>query len=82
MLRATDYAEPLDAYFVRVEELTGANRTDSTTVFVDALTILLRDGVEALLSCSRWSRSSAKWSVHRRYTTRTQARSRPWPPAL
>ena len=49
VLRATEYASQLDAYFVRVEELTGANKTDATTVFVGALTILLREGVEALL---------------------------------
>jgi high-affinity iron transporter len=49
VLRATEYAGQLDAYFVRVEELTGANKTDATTVFVGALTILLREGVEALL---------------------------------
>ncbi|WP_312485451.1 FTR1 family protein [Massilia timonae] len=49
VLRATEYAAQLDAYFVRVEELTGANKTDATTVFVGALTILLREGVEALL---------------------------------
>ncbi|MFC3458403.1 MULTISPECIES: cytochrome c/FTR1 family iron permease [Massilia] len=47
--RATEYAQQLDAYFVRVEDLTGANKTDATTVFVGALTILLREGVEALL---------------------------------
>jgi high-affinity iron transporter len=47
--RATEYAKQLDAYFVRVEDLTGANKTDATTVFVGALTILLREGVEALL---------------------------------
>ena len=41
--------EQQEAYFVRVEELTGANKTDATTVFVGALTILLREGVEALL---------------------------------
>jgi high-affinity iron transporter len=50
VLGATEYAEQLDAYFVRVEELTRANKTDATTVFVGALTILLRDGVEGLLS--------------------------------
>ncbi|MGI4843722.1 MAG: FTR1 family protein [Janthinobacterium lividum] len=49
VLRATEYAGQLDADFVRVEELTGANKTDATTVFVGALTILLREGVEALL---------------------------------
>lgn len=49
VLRATEYAQQLDAYFVRVEDLTGANKTDATTVFVGALTILLREGVEALL---------------------------------
>jgi len=47
--RATEYAQQLDAYFVRVEDLTSANKTDATTVFVGALTILLREGVEALL---------------------------------
>ena len=46
---ASDYAQQLDAYFIRVEEATGADRTDATTVFVGALTILLREGVEALL---------------------------------
>ncbi len=49
VLRATEYAQQLDGYFVRVEDLTGANKTDATTVFVGALTILLREGVEALL---------------------------------
>lgn len=49
VLRAAEFAKQLDAYFVRVEDLTGANKTDATTVFVGALTILLREGVEALL---------------------------------
>jgi len=49
VLRATEYAQQLDTYFVHVEDLTGANKTDATTVFVGALTILLREGVEALL---------------------------------
>lgn len=47
--RATEYAQQLDAYFARVQAVTGANQTDATTVFVGALTILLREGVEALL---------------------------------
>ncbi|MFC3468748.1 FTR1 family protein [Massilia oculi] len=47
--RATGYAQQLDAYFVRVETVTGPDRTDATTAFVGALTILLREGVEALL---------------------------------
>lgn len=46
---ASEYANELDAYFVRVEAVTGENKTDATTVFVGALTILLREGVEALL---------------------------------
>ncbi|MFC5510438.1 FTR1 family protein [Massilia jejuensis] len=46
---ATEYAAQLDGYFARVEDVTGANKTDATTVFVGALTILLREGVEALL---------------------------------
>lgn len=46
---ATEYARQLDAYFVRVEDVTGANASDATTVYVGALTILLREGVEALL---------------------------------
>lgn len=46
---ASGYAQQLDAYFIRVENVTGAKKTDATTVFVGALTILLREGVEALL---------------------------------
>ncbi len=34
---------------MRVESVTDQHRTDATTVFVGALTILLREGVEALL---------------------------------
>lgn len=48
-MRASEYADELDAYFVRVEAVTGKNSTDATTVFIGALTILLREGVEALL---------------------------------
>jgi high-affinity iron transporter len=47
--RASGYAGQLDEYFVRVESVTGPDRTDATTAFVGALTILLREGVEALL---------------------------------
>jgi high-affinity iron transporter len=47
--RASGYARELDAYFVRVESVTGPDGTDATTAFVGALTILLREGVEALL---------------------------------
>lgn len=46
---ATAYAQQLDHYFLRVESVTGSDKTDATTVFVGALTILLREGVEALL---------------------------------
>ena len=46
---ASAYAGQLDAYFVRVESVTGQDKTDATTVFVGALTILLREGLEALL---------------------------------
>jgi hypothetical protein len=49
ILPANEYAE-LGAYFVRFEELTSANKTDATAVCVGALTIRLRDGVEAVLS--------------------------------
>lgn len=47
--RATSYAAQLDSQFVKVESVTGKNKSDATTVFVGALTILLREGVEALL---------------------------------
>lgn len=46
---ASEHARQLDFYFVRVEAVTGKDKTDATTVFVGALTILLREGVEALL---------------------------------
>lgn len=46
---ASEHARQLDIYFVRVEAVTGKDKTDATTVFVGALTILLREGVEALL---------------------------------
>lgn len=47
--RATAYAQQLDSLFARVESATARNKSDATTVFVGALTILLREGVEALL---------------------------------
>ncbi len=47
--RATSHAAQLDSQFVKVESVTGKNKSDATTVFVGALTILLREGVEALL---------------------------------
>jgi len=47
--RSSEYAQQLDAFFVRVEAATGPEKTDATTVFVGALTILLREGLEALL---------------------------------
>lgn len=46
---ATEYAKQLDIYFVRVEAVTGENKANATTAFVGALTILLREGIEALL---------------------------------
>lgn len=49
LARASDYAAQLDTYFERVESVTGKNKTDAATVFVGALTILLREGLEALL---------------------------------
>jgi len=49
LAQATTYAAELDSYFVRVELVTDQHRTDATTVFVGALTILLREGIEALL---------------------------------
>lgn len=46
---AADRARELDALFARVETQLDAGRADATTSFVGALTILLREGVEALL---------------------------------
>ncbi|MFY9513664.1 MAG: FTR1 family protein [Rubrivivax sp.] len=45
----TSKAAELDQLFVRVESELSAGRSDATTSFVAALTILLREGVEALL---------------------------------
>lgn len=49
LARATANAQQLDNYFVRVELAVGENKANASTTFVGALTILLREGVEALL---------------------------------
>lgn len=47
--QAKERARDLDELFGRVESELGAGRADAATTFVGALTILLREGVEALL---------------------------------
>ncbi|MBZ2209794.1 cytochrome c/FTR1 family iron permease [Massilia soli] len=49
LARATENAQQLDTYFARVELVVGENKANASTTFVGALTILLREGVEALL---------------------------------
>lgn len=49
MEAAANTAGELDTLFARVEAELGQARTDATASFVGALTILLREGVEALL---------------------------------